>query len=69
MYDDEGNVYRGEYFNGQIQGEVKEYDYYGKLIFDGEYLNGKKWKGKIYNPKDNNMKSNLLLFIIIKIKI
>ena len=29
---------------------VKEYYYYGKLIFEGEYLNGKRnGKGKEYN--------------------
>ena len=32
------------YINGEIKGKVKEYDN-GKLIFDGEYLNGKRWKG------------------------
>ena len=25
----------------------KEYDYNGRLLFEGEYLNGRKWKGKI----------------------
>ena len=32
--------------NGEKNEKGKEYDYYGKLIFDGEYLNGKKWNGK-----------------------
>jgi len=28
----------GKYLNGERNGKVKEYDYYGKLIFEGEYL-------------------------------
>ena len=32
---------------------MKEYDD-GKLIFEGEYLNGERnWKGKKYNSEDN----------------
>ena len=27
--------------------KVKEYDYKGRLLFDGEYFNEKKWKGKL----------------------
>ena len=27
--------------------KVKEFDYNGRLLFKGEYLNGRKWKGKI----------------------
>ena len=30
-------------------GKGKEYDYDGKLEFEGEYLNGKKWNGKIFD--------------------
>ena len=33
-----------ELINGN--GKVKEYFFNGKLIFEGEYLNGKKWKRK-----------------------
>ncbi len=35
-------------------GEGKEYNYNRKLIFEGEYLNGKKWnrKGKEYNDNE-----------------
>ena len=32
--------------------KVKEYDYNGHLLFDGDYLNKKRWKGnfkKYYN--------------------
>ena len=31
----------------------KEYNSEGKLIFEGEYLNGKKWNGIIYNNNYN----------------
>mgnify|MGYP002624826153 CR=1 FL=1 len=30
-------------------GKGKEYDYNGRLIFEGEYLKGKKLNGKEYN--------------------
>ena len=32
-------------------GNVKEYNEKGELIFEGEYLNNKKWKGieKVYD--------------------
>ena len=33
---------------------MKEYDYFGDLIFEGEYLNGlKNGKGKEYDYKGN----------------
>ena len=40
----------GKNIIGDVNGKVKEYDYYnGKLIFEGEYLNGKRnGKGKEY---------------------
>ena len=46
--------YEGNFVDGIRNGEGKEYDYNGLLIFKGEYLNGKKWKGKIneyYDPR------------------
>ena len=33
--------------NGIRHGKGKEYDEYGNLLFDGEYINGKKEKEKI----------------------
>ena len=35
-------------------GKVREYDKADNLIFDGEYLNGKRWNGKFkeYNEDD-----------------
>ena len=45
-YDENGKVIY-ELINGN--GKVKEYDNYGKLEFEGEYLNGKRnGKGKEY---------------------
>ena len=41
--------FEGKLINGEINGEGKEYNIYGKLIFKGEYLNGLKWNGKGYN--------------------
>ena len=39
--------------NNERNGKGKQYDWEGKLIFEGEYLNGKKWIGKErkYNDK------------------
>ena len=46
-YDTNGNVIY-ELINGN--GKVKEYNENGKLIFEGEYLNGNRnGKGKEYN--------------------
>ena len=41
--------FEGEFINGERNGKGKEYDYDGKLEFDGEYLNGKRWNRKGYN--------------------
>ena len=35
----------------------KEYDYNGKIIFEGEYLNGKRWNGK---AKDKDFEGDYL---------
>ena len=36
-------------------GKGKEYNKYtGKLIFEGEYLNGKKWNGKCIEYYNNS---------------
>ena len=48
--------FEGEYFNGEINGKVKEYNYDGKLRFEGEYLNGeKKGKWKEYNYDNGHL--------------
>ena len=46
-------LYRGEYSNGERNGEGKEYykwngDFSHELVFEGEYLNGNRWNGKGY---------------------
>ena len=44
--------------NGKRNGKGKEYDLNGRLIFEGEYLNGKKWNGKAKEyDLDNNIRS------------
>jgi hypothetical protein len=30
-------------------GKGKEYDFFGNLVFEGEYLNGRKWNGYFLN--------------------
>ena len=32
----------------------KEFDYTGRLLFEGEYLSGRKWKGKIKEYYNEN---------------
>ena len=40
-------IYEGEYLNGIRDGKGKEYnEYSGDLIFEGEYKDGKKWRGE-----------------------
>ena len=40
-------------FKGKINGEGIEFDENGNIIFEGQYLNGKKIKGKGYDLKGN----------------
>ena len=52
-YDEKGNIIY-ELINGN--GKVKEYSDNGELIYEGEYLNGRRYgkgKGKEFNSKDN----------------
>lgn len=39
-----------EYLFGEKNGKAIKYFENGKIKFEGEYLNGSKWKGKCYNP-------------------
>ena len=41
-------LFEGEYLNNKRNGKGKQYDYYGNLIFEGEYLYGYHLKGKYY---------------------
>ena len=45
-YYDNELVFKGEYLNEERNGKGNEYDKGEALIFDGEYINGKRWKGK-----------------------
>ena len=38
--------FEGEYLDGKRNGKGKEYDYDGKLEFEGEFKNDKIWNGK-----------------------
>ena len=49
--------FEGNYKNGDKNGECIEYYDNGKIIFKGEYLNGNRWNGIIYNiGKNENYK-------------
>ena len=39
-------MYKGEYSNGKKNGEGKEYNYSGDLIFTGNFINDQRWNGK-----------------------
>ena len=56
-------IYDGEFLKGKRNGKGKEYRYFNftncELNFEGEYLNGKMWNGKIYGSKND-------IFSIIK---
>ena len=66
IYESEGNVKKyNDYddillFEGRLNGKGKEYYYDGKLIFEGEYLNGlRNGKGKEYD-RDKTAMSTLI---------
>jgi len=44
-------IFEGEYYKGEKNGKGKEYYDDGKLKFEGEFLNGKRWNGKGYNKE------------------
>ena len=46
-------LYEGEYLNGKRNGKGKEYYNNGKLEFEGEYLDDKRWNGKGYDIPNN----------------
>ena len=50
-------IFEGHYSNGKRNGEEKEYDEDGNLIFKGEFLDGKRWKGhgKEYDEDTENL--------------
>ena len=46
MYESGKLIYDGNYKQGIQHGKVKEYNNEGELIFEGEYINGKKNENK-----------------------
>ena len=56
-YHKRGLEFEGEYLNGERNGKGKEYNQNDKLIFEGEYLDGKIWNGK---GKEFDYKENLI---------
>ena len=50
--------FEGEFSNGKRSGKGKEYNLDKKLIFEGEYLDGKRWNGKLFEYLNNNIIEN-----------
>ena len=57
-------MFEGYYSNGKRNGNGKEYNEEENIIFEGEYLDGKKWEGiaKEYD-EDNNKLSYIINFL------
>ena len=49
--DNEKLMFEGEHLNGERHGKGKEYNEYGLVLFEGEYLYGKRWDGKGYGDE------------------
>ena len=59
-------IFKGDYHNGRKNGKGEEYYANGKILFRGEYLNGKRWNGKGYNQtekKEYEIKNGIGKFI------
>ena len=52
IYEDDELIFEGEFSNGTITGEGKEFDYDGNIIFEGQYLMGERTVGKEYYNKN-----------------
>ena len=48
-------IFEGEYLHGKRNDKGKEISYFNKILFKGEFLNGCKWNGKIYDIENNNI--------------
>ena len=46
-------IFEGEFIKGIKNGKGKDYYRNGNIKFEGEYINGKRWSGKIYGIKNN----------------
>ena len=44
-------LFSGKYIEYESNSKGKEYNYDNILLFEGEYLNGKRWTGKGFNLK------------------
>ena len=44
--------YEGEYLNGELNGKGKKKFCLMFFVFEGEYLNGKEWNGKLHDEND-----------------
>ena len=53
LKDGKGIIKGCEYINGEKNGEGEEYNFNYKLVFEGEYLNGKWWTGTGYDENEN----------------
>ena len=42
-------IFEGEFVNGKRNGKGREYSKKGRLIYEGEYLNDEKIKGRGYH--------------------
>ena len=51
ILDTEILIFKGNYLNGKKNLKGNEYDEYGNIKFEGEYINGYKIKGKGYNEE------------------
>ena len=54
-------IFKGECINGEKNGKGREYDNFGNLLFEVEYLNNHKYKGKIIYQENWSMKANIYL--------
>ena len=57
-----GCKFEGEYLNGVRHGKGKEYDIYCRLIFEGEYIDGKRWRGKLKKFSDDCSYKHIIKF-------
>ena len=47
-------IFEGQYSNKKRKGQGKEYYDDNRVKYEGEFLNGKRWNGKIYSYKNGS---------------
>ena len=68
-------IFEGKYIKGERNGKGKEYYENGKLKFEGDYLNGKRWNGNWYDLNGNILfeikdgKGNIKVYNLIRLHI